>query len=247
LNISMKKGTVRDLPELREIESKCQDCFLGKQHRETIPKIAQWRASEKLELIHSDLCGPIIPSSNSGSRYFMTFTDDFSRKTWIYILKEKSKAFETFKLFKILVKKESGCLIKCLRSDRGGEYTSAEFNEFCNSNGIRRQLTTFYTPHHNGVSERKNRTLMNMVRSMLVARNVPKVFWPEAVVWATHVLNRSPTLSVKDMTLEEAWSGVKPLMQHFRVLGCIAYVHVLDSQRKKLDDKSTRCILLGLS
>jgi len=79
---------------------------------------------------------------------------------------------------------------------------------------------------------------------MLAARNVPKVFWLESVVSATHVLNRSP---VKDMTPEEAWSGVKPLVQHFRFFGCTAYVHVPDSQRKKLDDKSTKCILLGLS
>jgi len=81
----------------------------------------------------------------------MTFTNDFNRKTWIYILKEKSRAFEIFKLFKSLVEKESGCFIKCLRSDRGGEYTSAEFNEFCKSNGIRRQHTTTYTPQQNGV------------------------------------------------------------------------------------------------
>jgi len=86
-----------------------------------------------------------------------------------------------------------------------------------------------------------------MVRSMLASRNVAKFFWPEAVVWETHVLNRSPTFSVKDMTPEEAWSGVKPSVQHFRVFGCIAYSHVPDYQRKKLDDKSTKCILLGLS
>ena len=76
LKILMKKNMVRDLPELQEIETKCKDCLLGKQHREAIPKRAQWRASQKLELIHSDLCGPIKPSSNSGNRYFMTFTDE---------------------------------------------------------------------------------------------------------------------------------------------------------------------------
>jgi len=247
LKILMKENMVRDLPELQEIETKYKDFLLGKQHREAIPKTAQWRASQKLELIHSDLCGPIKPSSNSGNKYFMTFTDDFSRKTWIYILKDKSRAFETFKVFKSLVEKESECLIKCLISDRGGKYTSTEFNELCSTNGIKRHLTTTYTPQQNGVSERKNRTLMNMVRSMLAARQVPKVFWPEATVWATHVLNRSPTLSVKDMTPEEAWSSVKPSVQHFRIFGCISYVHVLDSQRNKLDDKSFKCILLGLS
>jgi hypothetical protein len=82
---------------------------------------------------------------------------------------------------------------------------------------------------------------------MMNARNVPKRFWPEAVKWATHVMNRSPTLSVKNSTPEEAWSGAKPAVQYFRTFGCIAHVHVNDVQRKKLDTKSKICVLLGIS
>jgi hypothetical protein len=82
---------------------------------------------------------------------------------------------------------------------------------------------------------------------MLSGRNVPKSFWPEALKWATYVLNRSPTLSVKDMTPEEAWTGRKPTVHHFRVFGCLAYVHIHDAHRKKLDDKSIPCFLLGIS
>jgi transposase InsO family protein len=219
----------------------------GKQHREPIPKSAKWRASKKLELVHSDICGPITPNSNGGSRYFMTFTDDFSRKTWIFLLHDKASAFDEFKKFKVLVEKESNCQIMCLRTDRGGEFTSNDFNSYCSANGIKRQLTTAYTPQQNGVAERKNRTLLNMVRSMLNAKNVPKTFWPEALKWATYILNRSPTLSVKDMTPEKAWSGTKPAVHHFRVFGCLAHVHIPDVHRRKLDDKSIPCFLLGLS
>ncbi|PNX62933.1 retrovirus-related Pol polyprotein from transposon TNT 1-94, partial [Trifolium pratense] len=92
---------------------------ISKHHRDSIPKTASWRASNKLELIHSDICGPINPSSNGGCRYFITFTDDFSRKIWTYPLKDKSSAFEVFKKFKALVEKESNHQIKCLRTDRG--------------------------------------------------------------------------------------------------------------------------------
>jgi hypothetical protein len=88
---------------------------------------------------------------------------------------------------------------------------------------------------------------MDMVRSMLAGKNVPKEFWPEAVKWACYVMNRSPTLSVKNVTPEEAWSGVKPSVHHFRVFGCVAYAHIPDNLRKKLDNKTTVCILLGLS
>jgi hypothetical protein len=160
-----KKQMVKGLPNVQECEDKCTDCLVGKQQRSSIPKQANWRASMKLELIHSDICGPISPQSNGGNRYFATFTDDYSRKTWIYLLKEKSAVFDVFKRFKSLVEKESSCSIQCLRTDRGGEFTSNEFNDFCRLQGIKRQLTAAYTPQQNGVSERKNRTLLNMVRS----------------------------------------------------------------------------------
>ena len=134
----------------------------------------------------------------------------FSRKTWVYFLVEKSEAFITFKNYKSQVEKETGSYIRCLRTDCGGVFTSHKFTDFCKENGMRRQLTTAYTPQQNGVAKRKNRTIMNMVRSMLLGRKFPKTFWPKAINWTTYVLNRSPTLVVKDMTPEEAWSRSKP-------------------------------------
>ncbi|KAK2363323.1 secreted RxLR effector protein [Trifolium repens] len=215
---------VKGLPVIQETEETCEECIVGKQRRDSIPKIANWRANEKLQLVHSDICRPINPTSNGGSRYFITFTDDFSRKTWTYVLTEKSNALAIFKKFKAIAEKETSCQIKCLRTDRGGEFISTAFNDFCSENGIKRQLTAAYTPQQNGVSERKNMTLMNMVRSMLAGMNVPKRIWPEAVLWATYVLNRSPTMSVKDMTPEEAWSNVKPSVHYFKVFGCLMYL-----------------------
>lgn len=146
-----------------------------------------------------------------------------------------------------MVEKESGESICCLRTDRGGEFTSMEFDKFCSLNGIKRQLTTAYTPQQNGVAERKNRTIMNMVRNMLSEKEIPKEFWPEAVNWSVYVQNRSPTIAVKDITPEEAWSGLKPAVHFFRIFRCITYAHVPENQRKKLDDRSVKCILLGVS
>ena len=108
--------------------------------------------------------------------------------------------------------------IKCLRTDRGGEYNSIAFKEFCKAHGIKRQLAIAFTPQQNGVVERKNRTIMNMVRTALLEKEVPKVFWPDAMQGVNHILNRSPTLIVKDMTPEEAWSERKPSVEHFRIL-----------------------------
>lgn len=165
----------------------------------------------------------------------------------MYFLVAKSEAFVIFKSYKAKVEKESGTCIRSLRTDRGGEFTSQEFINFCTEHGIQRQLTAAYTPQQNGVAERKNRTIMNMVRSMLSEKKIPKTFWPEAVNWTIHVLNRSPTLAVRNMTPEEAWSGSKPSVEHFRVWGCLSHVHVSDSKRIKLDAKSLKCILLGIS
>ncbi|GJZ72806.1 retrovirus-related pol polyprotein from transposon TNT 1-94 [Tanacetum coccineum] len=121
------------------------------------------------------------------------------------------------------------------------------FEEAVKKRQWRDAMKAAYTPQQNGVAERKNRTIMNMVRSMLTEKQVPKVFWPEAVRWSVHILNRCPTVAVQNQTPEEAWSGVKPAIDYFRVFGCVAHAHVPDQKRSKLDDKSRKCVLLGVS
>ncbi|KAM1053550.1 hypothetical protein ACFX2I_000976 [Malus domestica] len=247
LKVLQQKKMVKGLPQFAASQKVCEDCLVGRQQRDPFPKESMWRASEALQLVHADICGPINPISNSNKRYLITFIDDFSRKIWVYFLAEKSEAFGMFKAYKARVEKETGAFIRSLRTDRGGEFTSHEFASFCRENGIHRQLTTAYTPQQNGVAERKNRTIMNMVRSMLSAKQIPKSFWPEATNWAVHVLNRCPTLAVKNKTPEEAWNGRKPSVDHFRIFGCIAHAHVPDHKRVKLDAKSCKSILLGVS
>ncbi|CAM8975323.1 unnamed protein product [Rhodiola kirilowii] len=159
----------------------------------------------------------------------------------------KSEALAKFKTFKALVEKEVGRPIKILRTDRGGEYNSQDFVSFCALHGIQRQMTAAFTPQQNGVCERKNRTIINMVRSMLARGGIDKSFWPEAVNWSIHILNRSPTVAVQNITPQEAWNGGKPDVDHFKIFGCIAFAHIPDQKRKKLDDKGEKCVFLGVS
>ena len=156
IQIMQQKQMVKGLPKLKEAAKVCKVCNVGKQQRGKFPKKSGWRASEKLELIHGDLCGPITPTSHSGKRYLLVFVDDFSRKTWIYFLSDKAESFEAFKTFKSFVEKEAKTSICGLRTDMGGEFTSNKFNQFCKDYGIRRQLTAAYTPQQNGVAERRN-------------------------------------------------------------------------------------------
>nr|KYP68962.1 Retrovirus-related Pol polyprotein from transposon TNT 1-94 [Cajanus cajan] len=211
------------------------------------PIIVTWRAKNLLELIHTDICGPMRTSSLHNNRYFILFIDDFSRMTWVYFIKEKSEVFGILKKFKTLVEKQSGKQIKVLRSDRGKEYTSHEFDKFCEDEGIEQKLTVSYSPQQNGVSERKNRTVMEMARSMLKEKGLPNTFWAEVVYTAVYILNRCPTRTVQDKTLIEAWSGKKPSTKHLRVFGSICYIHVLEEKRHKLEDKIVRGIFLGYS
>lgn len=232
------------LPKIDTLEF-CDGCVYGKQHKASFPVGKAWRASECLELVHADLCGPMSADSLGGSRYFLT--NDYSRMSWVYFLKFKSKTFANFKMFKYLVEKQSGYEIKTLRTNRSGEFMSNEFNTSCEENGIYRELTTPYTPEQNGVAERKNRTVIEMGRSMMKARGIPKHFWAEAVATAVYLLNISPPKGVYNQTPYEAWRGNKPKVSHLRIFGYIAYALVNSHSRQKLGDKSEKCIFVGYS
>ncbi|GAA0175180.1 hypothetical protein LIER_28410 [Lithospermum erythrorhizon] len=163
------------------------------------------------------------------------------------LVAQQVRGMDYFKILRIMVENESGEVIKCLRIDRGGEFTSNDFNDYCTEHEIKRQLTTAYTPQQNGAAERRNRTIMNMVRALFTAKAMPKTIWPEAVLWTVYVLNRCPTLTVKDKTPQEAWSGIKPSVEHFKVWDCVAHAHVPKLNRSKLDSMSKTCVFLGIN
>lgn len=247
LRMLAEKEMVRGLPMIDMEKGVCEICMKGKQNRNAIPKQSNWRANRGLELVHSDICGPISPSSESGKRYVINFIDDYSRKCWNVLLSEKSEAFKAFKEFKIAAENELGQLLTCLRTDRGGEFNSKVFDAYCTEHGIRRQLTTAYTPQQNGIAERKNRSIMNMVRCMLFGMKVPLRFWTEAVHYAVYILNRSPTKILDKVTPIERWSNCKPSVEHLRVFGCVAYALIPYERRVKLEEKSMKCVMFGVS
>ena len=183
--------------------------------------------------------------SLGGAEYFLTFIDDKTHYVWVYVLKRKDQVFERFLEWKALVEKSSGRKLKVLRSDNGGEYTSAEFEDYLKSEGVRHECTVPKTPEQNGVAERMNRTLMETVRSMLANAKLPQKFWAEALSTAAYLRNRSPTKAVKQMTPFEAWTNEKPNVEHLRVFGCDAYSHVAKDERQKLDSKARKCIFVG--
>ncbi|CAA0825713.1 cysteine-rich RLK (RECEPTOR-like protein kinase) 8 [Striga hermonthica] len=175
---------MKNLPAIQMNDNLCEKCMEGKQHRKPFPSSQVGRAKQILELVHTDVCGPM-----------------------------RTPTFEK--------------------------------NRFCEDEGVNHQLTGGYAPEQNGVSERKNRTVQEMARTMLAEKNMPKEFWAEAVYTAVYLLNRCPTKAAHNKTPIEAWSGRKPSAQHLRVFGSICYVHIPKEKRHKLEEKSEKGIFLG--
>ncbi len=174
----------------------------------------------------------------------MSSINDHTRKVWVYFMKHKGEVFQHFLNFKAMVKKEKGVSIKCLRSDGGVEYFSNEFSEYLKEHGIQRKYSCNYSPQQNGVAERKNKHIVEKARAMLNEKNLPNYFWAEAVTTAVYIMSRTPTAAVHGMTLEEKFTCKKTDVSHLRVFGCIAYVHVPNEKRSKLDAKAKKCIFI---
>nr|GEU53472.1 retrotransposon protein, putative, Ty1-copia subclass [Tanacetum cinerariifolium] len=148
-------------PTLDEFLKKCKSCISRKMARKPFPHKVE-RAKDLLGLIHTDICGPFRTVLRDGVSYLINFTNDFNRYGYVYLMKHKHEVFETFKVFQNEVENQLDKKIKVIRSDRGGEYLSHEFVNHMKSYGIVSQLTPPYTPQHNGVSDRRNRTLLDM-------------------------------------------------------------------------------------
>ena len=225
-------------------KSCCTVCCEGKQCRLPFTHVGA-RSTGTLNLIHTDLCGPMETMSIGGSKYFMLFVDDYSRMTFIYFLKNKSEALTCFKEFKAKVENQMNKKIKVLRSDNGREFCNTEFDGFFKKEGINHQRTNPYTPQQNGLCERFNRTIVEKARCLLFDANLGKDFWAEATNTAVYLQNRIVAFGLNGKTPYEIWTGTKPDISHLRIFGSTVMVHVAKEKRQKWVKKSEKYILIG--
>ena len=234
----------------------CGSCLEGGQTKNVSTKPRQ-RVTAPLELIHSDLCGEITPTSLGGAVYCVMFHDDATQMTHIAPMKTKTakEMLEKFKEFKAEVENQLGLKVKRLRTDGGGEYKGA-MEKFLKEEGIIHEVTAPYSPEQNGVSERANRTVIQRVKAILAETGLPKTLWMEIAQTVVYLKNRSPTrvhLKTQSPTqaLEgnktpyEAWHGKKPDLQHLKVLGTTSHVFIPKEKRIKLDFNTRECRLVG--
>ena len=227
------------------------DYIKEKQTRHT--KKGVTRSNELLEIIHTDICGPLFVPCFIGEKYFITFIDDLSHYGYVYLMHEKSQAIDIFEMFIIEVERQLDKKIKIVRSDQGGEYygrydesgqNPGPFAKFLEKHGIRAQYTMPSTPQQNGVVERRNRTLMEMVRSMTSYSSVPISLWGETLKTAMYILNRVPSKAAPK-THFELWTGRKPSLRHIHIWGCPAEARIYNPHEKKLDSRTISGYFIG--
>ncbi|KAH9741472.1 Integrase catalytic domain-containing protein [Citrus sinensis] len=230
----------------------CIECIKGKQTKSK--KLGAYRTSAVLELIHTDICGPFLTATWNGQQYFITFIDDYSRYGYIFLIHEKSQSLDVFKTFKGEVELQLNKRIKNVRSDRGGEYYGrydgsgeqrpGPFAKYLAECGIVPQYTMPGSPNMNGVSERRNRTLKDMVKSMISHSTLPESLWGEALKTAAYILNRVPTKAAAK-TPYELWTGRKPSLNHLHIWGCPAEARPYRPPERTLDSKTVNSYFVG--
>ena len=219
----------------------CESCLESKMTKRPFSAKGE-RYKEPLQLVHSDVCGPLIAQARGSYEYFVTFIDDYSRYSYVYLMHKKSETIGKFKEFMEKDEKQLGKSLKTLQSDRGGEYLDTEFKDHLLEHGILSQLTAPGIPKQNGVAERRNRTLLDMVRSMMSYSSLPIPFLGYSLKTAVYIFNVVPSKSIQKTPLE-LWNGHKPSLRHFRIWGCLA--HVLKGKTRKLEPRTKVCMFVG--
>jgi hypothetical protein len=198
-----------------------------------------------LELLHMDLFGPIAYISIGGSKYCLIIVDDYSRFTWVFFLQEKSQTQETLKRFLRRAQNKFRLRIKKIRSDNGTEFKKSQIEGFLEEEGIKHEFSSPYTPQQNGVVERKNRTLLDMARTMLNEYKTPDQFWVEAINTACYSINRLYLHRILKKTSYELLTGKKPNVSYFRVFESKCFILIKRGRSSKFVPKAVEGFLLG--
>ena len=227
---------------------KCDVCELAKSHHASF-LLTLNKSPVPFMIIHYDVWGPSKFATLDGSRWFVTFIDDCTRMTWVCLMKSKSEVNLLFQNFQKMVYSQYNEQVRVIRSDNGGEYLSFELKRYLEAHGTIHQTTCSDTPQQNGVAERKNRHLLEVVRASLIEAHMPLSYWGHTLTSATYLIHQVPSNAVDFRTpsqalIEAIVATVGPnLAPH--VFGCVTFVHLHKHQHNKLTPRALRCVFLG--
>jgi histone deacetylase 1/2 len=225
------------------IESICDSCQRAKSHQLPYSK-SHNISSTPLELVHSDIWGP-APTSVGRHTYYVSFIDDYSRYTWIYLLRRKSDVFHVFHEFQKLVERQFDRKILCMQTDWGGEYE--KLNSFFKQIGIMHRVSCPHAHQQNRAAERKHRHIVEVGLALLATASMPLKFWDEAFLTATYLINMLPSRVTNLKSPTELLHNIKPDYTSLRIFGCACWPNLRPFNSKKLAFRSTRCVFLGYS
>ncbi|GJR67781.1 putative ribonuclease H-like domain-containing protein [Tanacetum coccineum] len=230
-----------------ENDHSCVACQKGKQHKVSYKTKLVNSISKPLHMLHMDLCGPINVKSLMKKSYCLVVTDDFSRFSWVFFLATKDETSGILKTFITEIENQLDHKVKVIRSDNGTEFKNSIMNQFCEMKGIKREFSVARTPQQNGVAERKNRTLIEAARTMLVDSKLPTTFWAEAVNTACYVLNRVLVIKPHNKTPYELIRGRPPLIDFMKPFGCPVTILNTRDHLGKFDGKADEGYFVGYS
>ncbi|KAK1683597.1 hypothetical protein QYE76_044445 [Lolium multiflorum] len=223
----------------------CSACVAGKQLKKKHPIKSIVTTSRPLELLHLDLFGPSHYDTLGGSKYGLVIVDDYSRYSWVFLLKSKDETHREFITFAKKAQRTYESEIKAIRTDNGTEFKNYTMQEFVDDEGIKHEFSAPYTPQQNGVVERKNRTIIEMARTMLSELNSPHNFWGEAISTAVHYSNRLFLRPLHNKTPYELLTGNKPNVMYIRVFGCKCLVKNNKGKLGKFETRTIEGIFVG--
>jgi len=249
LNKLVSKDLVVGLPSIKYSDDKVFDaCARGKQVRTSFKLKNCVSTSRPLELLHADLCGPMRITSRGGKRYMLVIVDNYSRFTWTLFLASKDESFDKFPVFLKKAEKWVGHSLVCLRLHNGKEFENSSFIDYCNEHGIDHNFSAPRIPQQNKVIERKNRTLEEMTRTMLIASGLPRNFWLEALNTSCYIINRCMIRPILNKTPYELFKGRKSNIMRLRVFGWKCYMHNNGKDDlEKFNHMNDETIFLGYS
>ncbi|GJV80903.1 putative ribonuclease H-like domain-containing protein [Tanacetum coccineum] len=248
MNKLVRGNLVRGLPsKIFENDHSCVACQKGKQHKASCKAKLVNSISKPLHMLHMDLFGPTNVKSLMKKSYCLVVTDDFSRFSWVFFLATKDETSGILKTFITEIENQLDYKVKVIRSDNGTEFKNSVMNQFCEMKGIKREFSVARTPQQNGVAERRNRTLIEAARTMLVDSKLPTTFWAEAVNTACYVLNRVLVIKPHNKTPYELIRGRTPLIDFMKPFGCPVTILNTRDHLGKFDGKADEGFFVGYS
>ncbi|KAK1631554.1 hypothetical protein QYE76_005869 [Lolium multiflorum] len=237
----------KELAKFTTVKNKMglDDLLTGKQLKKKHPIKSIVTTSRPLELLHLDLFGPSHYDTLGGSKYGLVIVDDYSRYSWVFLLKSKDETHREFITFAKKAQHMYESDIKAIRTDNGIEFKNYTMQEFVDDEGIKHEFSAPYTPQQNGVVERKNRTIIEMARTMLSEFNSPHNFWEEAISTAVHYSNRLFLRPLHNKTPYELLTGNKPNVMYIRVFGCKCLVKNNKGKLGKFETRTIEGIFVG--